>query len=431
MAGEIDQVQEVRLRQLERMLDAERHMRALVEEQAGAARRALYGIAETFCSGELDALLRERKVEVQGWTPDRLGEFISQHLTRRIGRIAIGDRLDELYEAAQGRIDALQREVTDKTRTVEQQAGRIGQLEKELSTAKKDLADARRRADQAKALPVTSQAQAAPVRSPAPTPYAPVANVPVRVVQSPGAWFEAWQAHIHYERSRDLLRLLGESGLCQRATLQEQINAIWGITSRNAMIDAVSLLETHDLVEITSPQAGKPGRPSQLLRLTGRGQEAFLLLFGKDPAPSELDELLKRHKSPEHTALNLEAAEALRRRLNAVVDLYPPVITLDGGRQFAPDLVATLPGGEVIYVECERGTADANNPREHKWQNVYDATGGRLYVICPDPGSRSKVVSEINRWAGTRPITIRATDLGTLGSREDEFWFYQRPRSRC
>jgi hypothetical protein len=212
--------------------------------------------------------------------------------------------------------------------------------------------------------------------------------------------------------------------------LQEQSNALWGVTSRNAMIDAVNLLQGHSLAEILSPQSGRPGRPAQLLRLTERGREAFLLLFDRDPAPSELDELLKRHKSPEHTALNLEAAEALRTRLNAVVDLYPPVITLDGGRQFAPDLVATLPDGEVIYVECERGTAADGAIREHKWQNVYDATGGKLYIICPDPGSRSKIVSEINRWAGMRPITVRATDLTTLGKRKDAFWFYQRPRPR-
>jgi hypothetical protein len=227
-----------------------------------------------------------------------------------------------------------------------------------------------------------------------------------------------------------LLRLIGESGVCQRATLQEQVNALWGVTSRNAMIDAVNLLQRHSLVEILSPQCGRPGRPAQLLRLTERGREAFLLLFDKDTAPSELDELLKRHKSPEHTALNLEAAEALRTRLNAVVDLYPPMITLDSGRQFAPDLVATLPDGEVIYVECERGTAGDGAIREHKWQNVYDATGGKLYVICPDPGSRSNVVSEINRWAGMQPITVRATDLTTLGKRKNAFWFYQRPRPR-
>jgi hypothetical protein len=250
------------------------------------------------------------------------------------------------------------------------------------------------------------------------------------VVQSPGAWFEEWQAHNHFERSRDLLHLIGESGMCQRAALQEQINVLWGVTSRNAMIDAVNLLQEHSLVAILSAQSGKQGRPPQLLHLTERGREAFLLLFSKEPAPSELDELLKRHKSPEHTALNLEAAEVLRTRLNAVIDLYPSVITMDGGRQFAPDLVATLPDGEVIYVECERGTVADGAIRERKWQNIYDATGGKLHIICPDPGSRSKVVSEISRWAGMRPITVRATDLTTLGKRKNEFWFYQRPRPR-
>ena len=420
MAGELDQIHEVRVRQLERMLEAERHLRASAEERAIAARTALDDVAKKFCASELDALQRERKAEVQGWTPNQLGEFLSQHLTRRIGRIEIGDRLDDLYEAAQKRIDALQRELGDEKRTTEQQHGRIRQLEKQLSTATKDLAATRRQAAESQPSPTASQAKSEPMQ----------AAVPVRVVQSPGVWFGEWQTHNHYERSRDLLRLIGESGVCQRAALQEQINAIWGVTSRNAMIDAVSLLEGHGLIEILSPQCGRPGRPAQLLRLTERGQEAFLLLFDKEPAPSELNELLKRHKSPEHTALNLEAAEALHTRLNAVVDLYPPVITLDGGRQFAPDLVATLPDGEVIYVECERGTAADGAIRERKWQNVYDATGGKLYIICPDPGSRSKVISEINRWAGMQPITVRATDLTTLGKRKNEFWFYQRPRPR-
>lgn len=423
MAGELDQIHEVRIRQLERMLEAERHLRASAEERANAARTALDDVARKFCAPELDALQRERKAEVQGWTPTQLGEFVFQHLTRRIGRIEIGDRLDELYEAAQQRIDAQQRELADKTRIIEQQAGRIGQLEKELSAVKQDLTEARRRAAQAPPPSATSPSPSEPVH-----PNVSMRDVPVRVVQSPGVWFGEWQTHNHYERSRDLLRLIGESGVCQRAALQEQINALWDVTSRNAMIDAVNLLQEYSLVEILSPQCGRPGRPAQLLRLTDQGREAFLLLFDKEPAPSELDGLLKRHKSPEHTALNLEAAEALRTRLNAVVDLYPPVITLDGGRQFAPDLVATLPDGEVIYVECERGTADDGPIREHKWQNVYDATGGKLYIICPDPGSRSKVVSEINRWAGMQPIIVRATDLTTLGKRKNEFWFYQRPR---
>ncbi len=334
MAGELDQMHDVRIRQLECMLEAERHLRASAEKQASAARTALDDIAARFCAVELDALQRERKTEVQGWTPNQLGEFISQHLARRIGRIEVGDRLDDLYEAAQKQVDDLQRQLRDEKRTTEQQRGRIRQLEQQLDAAKKDLAAARRQTAKPKSQPTPSQAQSAPAQT----------TIPIRVVQSPGTWFGEWQAHNHYERSRDLLRLIGESGVCQRATLQDQANALWGITSRNAMIDAVNLLEGHSLVEILSPQSGRPGRPAQLLRLTERGRESFLLLFDKDPAPSELDELLKRHKSPEHTALNLEAAEALRTRLNAVVDLYPQVIALDGGRQFAPDLVATQIG---------------------------------------------------------------------------------------
>ena len=268
MASELDQMHDVRVRQLECMLEAERHLRASAEKQASAARTALDDIAARFCAAEMDALQRERKTEVQGWTPNQLGEFISQHLSRRIGRIEVSDRLDDMYEAAQKQVDDLQRQLRDEKRTTEQQRGRIRQLEEQLTVAKKDLAQARRQAAKSKSQPTPRQVQSGPTQG----------AVPVRVVQSPGTWFGEWQAHNHYERSRDLLRLIGESGVCQRATLQEQVNALWGVTSRNAMIDAVNLLQEYSLAEILSPQCGRQGRPAQLLRLTEQGREAFLLL---------------------------------------------------------------------------------------------------------------------------------------------------------
>ena len=86
------QLNKVHLRQLDRMLDAERRLRGIAESRAAEARKALYDIAERFCSAELDAILRERKAEVQKWTPGELGEFILQNLTPRIVRMDAGDR---------------------------------------------------------------------------------------------------------------------------------------------------------------------------------------------------------------------------------------------------------------------------------------------------------------------------------------------------
>ncbi len=425
MAGTLDQIQRINDSQLAGMLEAERQVRALAEVQAADARQALYRIAEQFCSFELDAVQRERKAEVQRWTAKQLGEFIVQTLSRRIKWSEIGDQLGELYDAAQVKIDELAQALAGKTRLAEEQAEQIDRLTQELGAVKADLADTRRKLGELSKRSEVRKLDESGKFCEFESGDAP-AEKPIRVVPSPGGWFEAWQAAPGFERSRDLLRLLGESGLCRRAELEAQINALWKVTTRHAMDEAAGLLQTHTLIEaFDAPSLGKKGRPPKLLKLTEQGGEAFLLLFGKDPAPSELDELLKRHKTEAHTVLNLEAAGALRARLGATVDMYPSTITLAGGRQFAPDLAATLPHGEVIYVECERGVTPF---RESKWQNIYDATGGKLYVICPDTGSRSKVVSAIGKWAGTRAISVSATDLATLGRREDGFWFYSRTR---
>jgi hypothetical protein len=416
----VAQLTEVRIRQLDRMLEAERRMRAIAEQQADAARAALYAIAESFCSQELDAVLRERKSEVQGWSPEQTHAFIVQHLSPRINRMEAGDRLGELYEAAQQQVAELENRLAEANRIANQRELRIQQLEGELGTTREALRDANRRLASSADTPAAASAAATGTALPE----------PVRVVRSPGLWFDEWQQHKQYERSRDLIHLIGESGISQRAALRERLNEMWNTRSKGPTIQAVNLSRDTELLEILEPKSGRQGRPPQLLKLTERGREAFLILFSKEAVPSELDELVKRHKSLEHALLNLEAAAMLRERLNASVDMYPPTIVLDGGRQFAPDLAVTLPDGEVIYVECERGTNDDYVVRDRKWQNIYDATGGKIYVICSDYDSRGKVTSEISRWSGTRQVTVRATDLTTLNKRDDQFWFYQRPRGR-
>ena len=322
--------------------------------------------------------------------------------------------MGQQVEAALKQVLELQAQVAEKNSVIEEGKVRVRQLEAELRTTRAALRDVSRRTAKAASTPTATARRASPE--------------PVRVVQSPGPWFDHWRGHKHFERSKDLVHLLGESGTSRRSALREHLNERWSVSSREAMKSATRLSTESGLIEILTPQGGKQGRPPQLLKLTDRGRDAFLLLFSRDAVPSELDELMKRHKSLEHTVLNLEAAAMLRERLAAAVELYPPTITLDGGRRFVPDLVATLPDGEMIYVECERDTGKNRADRERKWQNTYDATGARIYVICPDPGTRSAITSEISEWSGTRPIQVRATDVTTLNKRDDAFWFYQRPR---
>lgn len=403
---------DIRVKQLERLLGAERKMRESAELNYNVARKALFDVAKSYCSVEVDELLRQGD-DVEKWPIRKLLEFINQHLGVRFSRLRVGDRLGDLYEKSQARINELQKELNERNNELGQQSQRIGQLELELSAARQDLAVARQRMSKSE------------------KPAAVAAEPQVRVVRSPGDWFNEWKEQRGYDRSMELLRLIGESGHCRRSVIENEANARWDVTSRNAITDALGLLEQYELIQQQAmPPLGLRGRPNSAISLTARGRDTFLLLFGQTAMPSELDELLKRHKTIEHVALNLAAADILQERLQAVVDHYPPTITLSGERKFMPDLVVTLPGGETLYIECERGADDGSmSVRERKWQNVFDATGGKLYIICPDSSSRNKVISEINRWAGARSVEISATDIKSLRDRQTEtFWLYHRKR---
>ena len=362
MAGGVaEQIESIQLQQVRGMLAGEQRMRSIAERQAAETREAIRELIGQYCAVEMDEAQREHKAAVQGWTVQEMVEFLNLHLGRKIGQGKDGNAAQaEAYEKVAERNDELTRANRDleqklaaQERLAREQAERIGMLEQEIAAVKVDLADARTQ--------LVARHEAAP------NPQ------PVQVIQSPGRRFEDWKAANGFERSRDLIRLLGESGVSQYYDVAGQLSTLWQTSSRTSLDKAIKLGKKHGLIEAFTPNLGKGGRPSQLLKLTGRGREAFLLLFEKKATPSELDELLKRHKTIEHTALNLAGAAALRDWLEAQVDMYPPTITLDGGRQFAPDLSAVLPDGRTIYVECERGETPF---RESKWQNIYDATGG-------------------------------------------------------
>jgi hypothetical protein len=88
------------------------------------------------------------------------------------------------------------------------------------------------------------------------------------------------------------------------------------------------------------------------VRLAERGLIAYWLLTGENPNTSGYDLLLQRHVSPEHTLLNLQAADVLREA-GYQVNLTPPDVNLPDGGLFKPDLVLIDEQGSLLFIEVE------------------------------------------------------------------------------
>ena len=159
------------------------------------------------------------------------------------------------------------------------------------------------------------------------------------------------------------------------------------------------------MIEIFRPWdadgAGSGGRYPDLIRLTDRGQMAYWLLTGSQPAINEYDLLLERHVSPEHTLLNLQAADVLREA-GYQVNQTPPDVRLPDGGSFKPDLALIDEQGALLFVEVERDTDKNIEQRKAKWRNFHQASGGKMYVVCDNRSCMRSIRSEINYCLGNK-----------------------------
>jgi hypothetical protein len=141
--------------------------------------------------------------------------------------------------------------------------------------------------------------------------------------------------------------------------------------------------------------------------------------------------LLPSHVSPEHTLLNLQAADVLREA-HYQVNQFPPDIHLPDGGLFKPDLLAIDANGQILYIEVE---AEANKNREQrlaKWRNAIQASGGQLYVFCDNRSCMRSIRSEINFTLGRQAAQYYLTNLSDLQSGEraadgSGIWLEVRP----
>lgn len=155
------------------------------------------------------------------------------------------------------------------------------------------------------------------------------------------------------------------------------------------------------------------------------------MLTGKNATMCEYDRLIKLHKTPEHTFLNLRTMDMLEEIGDYSVVLQTPEILLPDDSQFMPDIVARKNGTEkMIYMEVERGVGKDTNYRVQKWVNLYTASNGQIYVVCDTKKAVKALNSEINRALTGYTYSSHLTDLEELQAKkrgkDGSMWIYQR-----
>ena len=229
-----------------------------------------------------------------------------------------------------------------------------------------------------------------------------VTESPVLKGMAEPPWMCEWRQRMTFDRDAMLLTVIGETGISRRPKIIQLAAVRMGVKPDNSAIgDAINriekrgLIERLDLFEKRGSETG--GVLPNLYHLTDQGRQAYWLLSGKNALECEFDILLKRHKSPEHTLLNLKVREFLEEHRAYQVLLEAAVLALPDGHKFEPDITARdVSTGEVIYIEVEREANKDTQTRVQKWQNFYTASHGNIRVICDKSGFMRKLASEIN-----------------------------------
>jgi hypothetical protein len=403
MAGD-----EITVDQLRQLLGVQADLRQQAENRWQQAQRILVSLLESFAPEEVERRLKSGQV-LDSLKVDELGQLISQQMNARI-RIA-----SEVKNGSENSGD-LQR-LKSQILTVQGEMDRVRVENHHLAAETQTLKEERERlVNQLAALQQVSTSQA-PIAVPASNGHHPTEAIQQNSAPEPD-WMVAWRRAETFKRDATILRLIGETGLARRPVIELKAAELLGIRKAGGSIQALfNRLEGLQLIELFRPWdnsgAKTGGRTPDLVRLSEQGRLAYWLLAGSNSTQNEYDSLLSRHVSPEHTLLNLQAADVLREA-EYQVNSYPPDIHLPDGSLFKPDLVAIDPNGKTLYIEVEVEANKNHEQRQVKWRNAFQASGGEVYVFCDNRSCMRSIRSEINFSHGRQSGQCCLTNLVDL-----------------
>ncbi|OGO30820.1 MAG: hypothetical protein A2136_03240 [Chloroflexi bacterium RBG_16_54_11] len=86
------------------------------------------------------------------------------------------------------------------------------------------------------------------------------------------------------------------------------------------------------------------------------------------------------------------------------VNQTPPDVYLPDCGLFKPDLVLIDEQGALLFVEDERDTDKIIEQRQAKWRIFYQASGGKMFVVCDNRSCMHNISGEINNCLGNRSL---------------------------
>jgi hypothetical protein len=218
-----------------------------------------------------------------------------------------------------------------------------------------------------------------------------------------------------------VILVAGGTGLVWRMDIAEQLAQWWDVeTSSGSVSRAFGRVKDLGLIKLIRPDRDvKNWRPGYLIGLTEQGRDAYQFLRGEAPAMSQLAELARRHKTPEHVALNLKAAELLWHA-GYDVDIFPDVVPVGDSKVYYPDLQAEL-AGEMIYVECERAIEDKKPQAMTKKLALYHAaTDAGFYFATPTESERESLITMLSEMEEHRAMPLHTTSIEYLETEDYE-----------
>jgi hypothetical protein len=399
---------DITLENLRQLLHIQTELREQAETRGRKAQRVLVGLLETFAPDEVDQRLKSGR-PLDSLPVEELEQLVRQHIGNQLHQAQVllkdsqnaktllhnRDQLDKLRSQYESLREENARLVGQVASLEIERNNLLNQVAALQSVSRVSLEQGMNKDDKKQA-----DSEKSDVRPPEPD------------------WMMEWRQSETFERDARILTMIGETGLARRPLIEAQAAEKLGIKKAGGSLQAlITRLTDLQLIETFRPWgadgAGTGGRFPDLVRLAERGQMAYWLLTGENPSVNEYDLLLERHVSPEHTLLNMQAADVLREA-GYQVNLTPPDVNLPDGGLFKPDLVLIDGQGTLLFVEVERDTDKNVEQRQAKWRNFHQASGGRMFVVCDNRSCMRNIRSEINYCLGNILLVISLTNLADL-----------------